>query len=147
MPHISNRFRSTRSARPVFRFLFPSLFAVALLAAGCGRAEAGSPGVVKAESVHAQMLAGKAPLVVDVRTPEEYAAGHVPGAINIPFDQMPARATEIAAGKKSGVVLYCRSGRRAGIAAKTLEEQGFKRVDLMEGDMPGWERDGYPVER
>jgi phage shock protein E len=139
--------RSISPVRHLALSLFIPLLVAATLVVGCGRAEAGAPGAVKAEALHGAMLAGKAPLVVDVRTPEEFAAGHVPGAINIPFDQMPARATEIAAGKKSGVVLYCRSGRRAGIAAKTLAEQGFTRVDLLEGDMPGWERDGYPVER
>lgn len=139
MPHV---------IRSPFRSLAPPLFVAVLMIAGCARVEGGSsPGFVKADVLYGKIRAGDAPLVVDVRTPEEYAAGHVPGALNIPFDQMRGRATEIASGKKSGVVLYCHSGRRAGIAAKTLEERGFGRVDLLEGNMPGWERDGYPVER
>jgi rhodanese-related sulfurtransferase len=124
------------------------LLAATLLFAGCSRAEAGSgPGIVKSATLHGEIDAGKAPLVVDVRTPEEFAAGHVPGAINIPYDRMAARSGEIIARKDSSIVLYCRSGRRSGIAAKVLADRGFKHVDLLEGDMPGWERDGYPVER
>jgi rhodanese-related sulfurtransferase len=65
--------------------------------------------------------------VVDVRTPEEYAAGHVPGAVNIPFDRMAARHGEIGP-PATPVLLYCRSGRRSGIAAGTLAEKGFTSV-------------------
>ena len=129
-----------------FPFALPFLV-VALLFAGCGRAAAGDPDVVKAETLHSEMRAGNPPLIVDVRSPGEYAAGHVPGALNIPYDQMAVRANEIAAHKDEDVVLYCRSGRRSGIAAKVLAEQGFTKLGLLEGDMPGWERAGYPVER
>jgi rhodanese-related sulfurtransferase len=83
--------------------------------------------------------------VLDVRTPEEYAAGHVPGATNIPFDQVPARLAEVP--KDKDVVLYCRSGRRAGIAADTLAAAGYKRLFHLEGDMEGWTAQARPVER
>ena len=53
------------------------------------------------------------PVILDVRTPEEYAAGHVPGAINIPHDQVRARLAEIDSAKDQPIVVYCRSGRRA----------------------------------
>jgi phage shock protein E len=116
--------------------------------AGCNRAHAGSgPQAVEASAVLKQIESGAAPLIVDVRTPDEFAAGHVPGAINIPFDEMEARSTEIATHKDQEVVLYCRSGRRSGLAAETLTEKGFSKLGLMKGDMPGWERAGYPVER
>jgi rhodanese-related sulfurtransferase len=86
-----------------------------------------------------------APVVLDVRTADEYATGHVPGAINIPYDQVGARFAEVP--KDRPVVLYCRSGRRAGLAAEVLKDQGYRQLQLLEGDMPAWIEKGRPVER
>lgn len=78
-------------------------------------------------------------VVLDVRTKEEFAAGHVPGARNVSHDQIAARIHELAALKDKEVVLYCRSGRRAQLAAQTLRDAGFTRLLQLEGDYPGWE--------
>jgi rhodanese-related sulfurtransferase len=86
-------------------------------------------------------------LVLDVRTPEEFAAGHIAAARNIPHDQVGRRLTELEPYAVKTVVLYCRSGRRSGIAAKLLREAGFTDVRLLEGDFPGWEAAKHPVER
>lgn len=95
-----------------------------------------------------RIKANKAGLILDVRTPEEYAEGHVPGAINIPYDHLGLRHTEIAAHKDKDIVLYCRSGRRVGIAASTLETMGFKKLQHLAGDMGGWLSNGnLPVKR
>jgi rhodanese-related sulfurtransferase len=83
--------------------------------------------------------------VLDVRSPEEFKEGHVPGAVNIPYDQMAARLAEVP--KDKDVVLYCRSGRRAGIAADVLAANGYTRLSHLEGDMPAWLEKGRPVER
>ncbi|MFO1407567.1 MAG: rhodanese-like domain-containing protein [Steroidobacteraceae bacterium] len=83
-------------------------------------------------------------LLVDVRTPEEYAAGHIPGAVNIPYDQVAKRLSEIP--KDDEVVLYCHSGRRAGLAATTLEAEGYTKLAHLVGDMQGWTAAGLPVE-
>ena len=83
------------------------------------------PGVVPAPV--AQRLVEEGARVVDVRTPQEFAAGHVPGAVNIPFDQLGARASELG-DPSQPVVLYCRWGRRSGIAAETLRGLGFGKV-------------------
>lgn len=130
---------------PKITLFFAALAVVAFI--GCNGAHAAKPETVRAASLNQEIAEGTAPLIVDVRTPDEYAAGHVPGAINIPYDAMDARAAEIIAHKDERVVLYCRSGRRSGIAAKALASKGFVKLGLLEGDMPGWERDGYPVER
>jgi phage shock protein E len=82
--------------------------------------------------------------VLDVRSPEEYATGHVPGAVNIPYDQMASRVAEVP--KDKDVVLYCRSGRRAGIAAEVLASQGYGRLQHLEGDIVAWADKGRPVE-
>ena len=83
--------------------------------------------------------------VLDVRRPYEYAEGHVPGAINVPHDQVAARLAEIP--KDKDVVLYCRSGRRAQAAADVLAAHGYKRLAHLEGDMPAWIERGRPVEK
>ncbi len=85
-----------------------------------------------------------APFVLDVRTPEEYVAGHVPGAVNIPHDQLAARLAEVP--KDKDVVLYCRSGRRAALAAEVLAGSGYAHLQHLEGDMMGWQAQQRPVE-
>lgn len=75
-------------------------------------------------------------LILDVRTPEEYVAGHVPGAVNVPHDALRSHLASIP--KDKDVVLYCRSGRRAGFAAATLQDNGYTRLLQLEGDMIGW---------
>jgi len=82
--------------------------------------------------------------LLDVRTPEEFAAGHVPGAVNIPHDQVDARLAQVPRDKD--VVLYCRSGHRASLAATVLAKNGYTRLSHLEGDMNGWVEKGRPVE-
>ena len=76
-------------------------------------------------------------LVVDVRTPAEVAAGAYPGATNIPLDQVENRLADFGDHKRP-VVLYCRSGHRAGLAKAVLEKNGFSDVTNAGGlkDMP-----------
>ena len=66
-------------------------------------------------------------LLIDVRSPDEYAAGHLDGAINIPHDQVLPLSWFIK-DKRRDVVLYCGSGKRAGKAVKGLEEMGFVAI-------------------
>lgn len=67
-------------------------------------------------------------LVVDVRTPAEYTQGHLPNAINIPYDQLRQRIAELGEDRTRAIVLYCRTGRRSEIARQTLRELGFTKV-------------------
>jgi phage shock protein E len=83
-------------------------------------------------------------LLLDVRTPKEYSAGHVPGAVNIPYEQVADHLGEIP--KDEEVVLYCHSGRRAGIAAETLEAHGYTKLAHLTGDMQAWADAGKPQE-
>lgn len=71
----------------------------------------------------------KPQVVIDVRTAEEFAAGHVAGAVNIPFDQIGQRIHGLKTLRKdSPILLYCRSGRRSALAEQTLRQQGYTRV-------------------
>ena len=83
-------------------------------------------------------------LVLDVRPEAEYAAGHIPGAVSVPHDQLAARLAELPA--DPGIVAYCR-GRYcvfAPDAVRLLRSQGFSARPL-EGGMPGWRLAGLPV--
>ena len=86
-------------------------------------------------------------VILDVRTPEEFAQGHVPGAKNIPHDQLLNRIAELSAAKDKEIVLYCRSGRRAGMAADTLKANGFEKLLHLEGDMQKWTEANRPIEK
>lgn len=68
----------------------------------------------------------KGAFLVDVRTPQEFAAGSVPGAINIPLDQVESRVSEFE-GKKD-IVVFCRTGNRSGQAKRILESKGIKDI-------------------
>jgi rhodanese-related sulfurtransferase len=118
-----------------------------LLACDSTQSQAGSPA---ATEISQQELLSEAPggtFVLDVRTPEEYAAGHVPNATNIPHDQIAARMAELESHKGSPIVVYCKSGKRAGIAAEALSKAGFTNLRHLSGDMDGWTAAGLPIEK
>jgi phage shock protein E len=70
----------------------------------------------------------KAPYVIDVRTEAEWAAGHIEGAILIPHELIGERITKVTDDKKAKIDLYCRSGRRSGIALEVLKKAGYEDV-------------------
>jgi len=82
--------------------------------------------------------------VIDVRTPEEYAQGHVPGAVLKPLDRLHAESVDLPRQKE--LHLICRSGVRSRQAAKILAAQGFTRLVNIEGGTMEWIRAGYPVD-
>jgi rhodanese-related sulfurtransferase len=91
------------------------------------------------------LASGDPPLVLDVRTPEEYARGHVEGAVNIPHSELPGRLAELEAARGRTLVVYCESGRRSGIALDALHGAGFERALQLEGDMRAWRAQGRPL--
>lgn len=87
-----------------------------------------APLSVPATSVQAwQRIKGGA-LAIDTRSPEEFASGHLPGAINIPHDQIEERWHELGPALDREIVVYCKSGRRSEIAKQTLERLKFSNV-------------------
>lgn len=101
--------------------------------------------VVDVATLAADRDAGKVPVLVDVRTAEEYAAGHVPGAVNIPLDQLAARQAELEPHRAGEVYLICQSGGRSGRAANQLAAAGFRAVNVT-GGTGAWKAAGYAVE-
>jgi len=103
--------------------------------------------LISATDLIDRVARGEALTILDVRTVEEYADGHVPGAVNIPHTEIADRLAEIAALGDNEIVLYCRSGRRAGVAAEVLRAAGYGRLLHLDGDMNGWREDQLPIVR
>ncbi|MBC7172924.1 MAG: rhodanese-like domain-containing protein [Polyangiaceae bacterium] len=84
----------------------------------------------------ARRLVDEGALLLDVRTREEFAAGHLPGAINVPVQELSARIGEVGP-KDRPIVVYCRSGARSGSAARMLGGAGFSVIHDL-GPMSRW---------
>ena len=94
-------------------------------------------------------------VLIDVREPDEYAAGHLPGAINLPrgilefrIEAHPAMAcvpSEPLSVKSRPLVVYCLTGGRAALAADSLQQLGFSRVSSLAGGINAWREAGLPV--
>ena len=84
-------------------------------------------------------------IILDVRTPEEFAAGHIPGAVNIPYTYLPVRISELPEAADKDIVLYCASGVRSEIAAARFSENGYTRLLHLDGDMEKWLSEKQPV--
>ena len=94
--------------------------------------------------LQAMQQGGEAPLVIDVRTPAEYALGHVPGAVNVPHDQVAQRIESLET--PNGVALYCMKGPRARKAETALQGAGYTHLFHLGGGLDAWRREGLPVE-
>ena len=90
---------------------------------------------------------GDAPAVLDVRSPAEFAAGHVPGAVNVPFTKVLSGSDDGGALKSEPVVVYCGHGPRAWLAGEALRWRGYARIIYMTGHMAAWRRAGLREER
>jgi rhodanese-related sulfurtransferase len=80
--------------------------------------------------------------VIDVRSPSEYATGHIPGAVNMPMDQVQSRLPDMES--QALIVLLCQSGQRARMVAGLLESCG-KELRILEGGTSAWIKAGLPV--
>ena len=89
---------------------------------------------------------GHKPVLLDVRTQSEYNDGHIQDAINIPHDQLLKDPQLLSAYKDSQMVVFCRSGVRAGKVIEMLEGLGFKEIIDIDGDMLAWNEAGHSVE-
>ena len=91
----------------------------------------------------AQLVENDQVTLIDVRTPEEFAASHIAGALNAPVETFDPASIPVAA--KSETILYCRSGRRSEIAAEMLSKHLGREVRHLDGGILAWERAGKAV--
>lgn len=149
------------------RWIGAMAFAIAVLGAGCSGESSGagesqeaveqvavqdeptptlsSPQVITSDDLVRRLEGEDVPVILDVRSPEEFADGHIPGAINVPYDQIAANLDSLESFLTAEIVVYCRTGRRAGVAEKALREAGFTQVVDLEGHMTSWNEAGLPV--
>ncbi len=121
-----------------FSLIFPFAFLLCIVAvlSACGE-ETETETETDKEAVYLNITAEEAKkimdegcdyVILDVRTAEEFAVGHVPGAILIPYDEINAQAEEMLPDKDRLILVYCRSGRRSKIAAESLLALGYKNI-------------------
>ena len=97
----------------------------------------------------AETLMREADAVIDVREPDEYQSGHIPGTINIPRGLLEFRLSnspELAA-RDLNVILYCKTSGRAALAARSLADMGYLQVRSIEGGYDAWHEAGKPIAR
>ena len=131
-----------------------SLLGVALVLltvlAGCSSTTAVDQQIATVSPAEAAAIieqnAGSADFVLlDIRTPEEYGAGKIAGAVNIDFYDANFRDQLDALDKDVHYVVYCNSGNRSGQSLPIFEDLGFARVENVATGITGWYEDGYPV--
>lgn len=93
---------------------------------------------VSAADLWAQIEAGTAPLILDVRSRAEFARGHVPGARHVPFWMVRWRLRSIPASHHDPIVVYCGHGPRAWLAGAALRRRGFTNVKYLAGHFSRW---------
>ena len=94
-----------------------------------------------------QRMMSKSVVLVDVRTPKEFAEGHLEGATNVAWgDDFEKQWKAARIKKRFTVAVYCRSGRRSKAAAAALVKQGYKVIEL-DGGIMAWQKAGKPVEK
>ncbi len=94
--------------------------------------------------VHKKLESGE--VILDVRGPDEYSAGHIKGALNIPVTEVVSRAKELE--KYKTVYIHCKRGGRAKTAFESLKNAGLNNLSCVhDAGMDLWIESGYPVER
>jgi molybdopterin/thiamine biosynthesis adenylyltransferase/rhodanese-related sulfurtransferase len=87
----------------------------------------------------------RAPLVIDVREPDEWQAGHVPGAAHVPRGVLEMRIEPLEPGRSRRILLYCAGGNRSLLAAEALERLGYTDVASLAGGFRRWKEEGREV--
>ena len=88
----------------------------------------GKSGLISYEELQAKIAKKDKFVLLDVRTPEEFAEGHIGGSVLLPYDEVEQKAAGMLPEKEKPIIVYCRSGRRSAIAADALRGLGYKDV-------------------
>ncbi len=98
---------------------------------------------------NAQATCDKADVIIDVREPAEYMAGHLPNAVNIPRGLLEFKINDVeqvqAKGADSNIVLYCKTSGRSALATQSLNTLGFTNVTSILGGYDAWHEAGMPI--
>ena len=94
-----------------------------------------------------QLINRERAVVVDVREPEEFAAGHVTGAKNVPLDQLEEKLAAAVKNKTVPLLLVCATGARAQRAVATAKKLGYEQAQAVAGGLKSWKEANLPVEK
>ncbi len=94
-----------------------------------------------------QIVNHESATVVDVCKPDEYAAGHIPDAINLPLSEIAEASEKLKKVKDKPIILSCRTGSRANKAAGKLSKQGFEDIYVLSGGLAAWQKENLPVSK
>jgi rhodanese-related sulfurtransferase len=100
-----------------------------------------------AADVKAQLGTPQAPLMVDLRTPPEFAIAHLPGAVNIPVSELEKRLDEARPAEGQDLLIYCLNGSRTRQAEPLLYAHDINSFYHLEGELEGWLQKNYPFEK
>jgi rhodanese-related sulfurtransferase len=103
--------------------------------------------VVSAEDVKAAIDKKEKAIFLDVRDANEYAAGHLPGAMNVSWGTLEFNIWSKVPDQNAKIYVYCKTAGRSAFATKTLNDLGYKNAVLMDAQFEDWIKKGYPVER
>ena len=109
------------------------------------RRGAAGPSVTPTQATH--LINREDAVVLDVREPGEYSAGHVLGAKNLPLSRLGSPGADLPKRKERPVIVYCESGERSAKAAAALRKHGFARVMNLAGGLGAWQQAGLPLEK
>lgn len=132
-------------SRPAFWVVVLTAIAMVVLTLFLLRPQAQAAALTNVSVQQLHEAAQQGALVLDVREPHEYAEGHVEGSVLVPLATVAARAGEFP--KDRPVYVFCRSGNRSLVAARTLAEAGFSDVRNVEGGILAWNAARLPVVR
>ena len=102
---------------------------------------------MSAEALLAALDGPAAPLLLDVRSREEYRAGHIPGAVHVEYSLLPRVADRLRPEADVPVVVYCETGVRSRIARASLRAAGYTGIYQLRGDMRDWRAQRRPTAR
>ena len=89
----------------------------------------------------------EAVIILDVRDPEEYAGGHLPGAVNISRGTLEFKVRDKLPDTEARIIVYCLSGGRSALATRTLNALGYRNAVLLNAPLQEWTQAGYPLEK
>lgn len=127
-----------RSKKQVWKLAVLIFLAFGMLA-GCGTGAAKGYTTIEPEQLQSMIKQGEPMTIVDLREPELYAKGHIPGAINIPFETFQDKMNQLTTDQN--VVFACHTGPMGDVTSKLLIEKGFTKVNNLNGGMAGWNGD------
>jgi len=128
-----NHLKSSQEVNTMKRFL-AAIVLVMLALVGCSSEESESYKTIELAEIEAYTAKGYE--VIDVREPDEFAAGHIPDAQNLPLSTLQSGG-DISLNKDGSYIIICRSGNRSQQASEILQEQGYSVVNVKEG-MSSW---------